>query len=63
MKDFNGNTDMPGFSPLTKHKVTNKDLDDIAPLHDWELHDGYKNFSSWIDEAVINFQKINHFRG
>jgi hypothetical protein len=63
MKDFNGNTDIPGFNPLAKHKVGNKNLDDIAPLHDWELHDGYKNFGLWIDEAVNNFKKIDHFRG
>ena len=63
MKDFGGNTDGPGFNPLAKHKVGNRDLDLIAPAYDWELHDGYKNFGLWIDEAVTNFRKIDHFRG
>ena len=63
MKDFNGYTDMPGFNPIAKHKVAVRDLDDIAPLYDWELHNGYQNFATWIDQAVLNFTKINHFRG
>lgn len=63
MKNFSGNTDLPGFNPLARHKVVNKDLDLVAPVYDWELHDGYKNFGLWIEEAVNNFRKINHFRG
>jgi hypothetical protein len=63
MKDFSGNTDMPGFNPLAKHKIASYDLDDIAPTYDWELNDGYKNIGSWIEIAINNFKRINHFRG
>jgi len=63
MKDFNGNTDFPGFNPLAKHKVGYRDLDMIAPIYDWELNDGYRNFGNWIEEAVTRFKQIDHFRG
>lgn len=63
MKDFSGNSDLPGFNPLAKYKVGGRDLDLIAPLYDWELNDGYRNFGYWIEEAVNKFKQINHFRG
>ncbi|OQP63359.1 hypothetical protein A3860_23710 [Niastella vici] len=63
MKDFNGNVDRPGFNPLAKHKINGYDLQLIAPVYDWELHDGYRSFGGWIDQAVSKFKHIGHFRG
>lgn len=63
LKDQNSQVDLPGFSPLAGHSVGYHGLDYIAPVYDWELHDGYKNFGLWIDQAVDSFRRINWFRG
>ena len=61
LRDQFGQTDMPGFNPLARHKVKGKDLDLIAPLYDWDLNRGYVHFDSWVETAVQMFKTINHF--
>ena len=63
IKNQFGLTDVGGINPLSKHRIGWNALTSIAPTYDWVNNNGYLNFSSWIEEAVKNFQRINHFRG
>lgn len=63
IKNQYGLTDSAGMNPLSKHSIGWTPLTSIAPTYDWVYNNGYANFGSWIDEAVRNFQPINHFRG
>jgi hypothetical protein len=56
VKDPQMGADYPGPNPLkycTVERGGRKvSLDSLYPAYDWVIHDGYKNMSSWIENAV-----------